>query len=193
MSKVRIALLDEIERRGVDNDYSAVHRADKYLNITRDTGEFLFLFVQATGALRVLEFGTSNGFSTSWLALALPDDGRIVTVDNRLVRHDEAKENFCSLGISDKIDMVHQDFADYLKCSEDYFDLIFLDGDRSLYLSVVDDLLRRLPPGGVIICDNAVSHEAELRSFMHYFDNLEGFSTVLLPLGKGEYVVHRSA
>jgi predicted O-methyltransferase YrrM len=151
------------------------------------------MFVRATRALRVLEFGTSNGYSTSWLALALPDEGRVVTVENRLVRLEEAKDNFCSLGISAKIDLVHQDFADYLKCSEDNFDLIFLDGDRSLYLSLVDDLLRLLPPGGAIVCDNAISHENELRSFMHCFDNLDGFSTVLLPVGKGEYVVHRSA
>ena len=72
-------LLTEIEQFGHDNDSATVERPRKMLNITRDTGEFLAVLVRATLARRVLEFGTSNGYSTLWLASAARDIGGSVT------------------------------------------------------------------------------------------------------------------
>src|SRR2546427_3821075 len=66
------ALLAELERFGKANDGSTTDRTRRMLNITRDTGEFLAVLVRATLARRVLEIGTSNGYSTLWLPSALP-------------------------------------------------------------------------------------------------------------------------
>ncbi|WP_410505410.1 hypothetical protein [Halomonas sp. ANAO-440] len=60
-----------------------------------------------------------------------------------------------------------------------------------MYYPNVNYILRLLSPGGVIICDNAISHKSELMNFMSYFTNQESFSTTLLPIGKGEYVVYK--
>src|SRR2546428_8769017 len=64
------ALLAELERFGKANDGSTTERSRRMLNITPDTGEFLSVLVRATLARRVLEIGTSNGYSTLWLAEA---------------------------------------------------------------------------------------------------------------------------
>lgn len=66
------SLRRELEESGRRNDADQTDRSKKYLNITRDTGELLCLLVGATHAHRVLEIGTSNGYSTLWLASALP-------------------------------------------------------------------------------------------------------------------------
>lgn len=68
MSKSLQALLSELEQFGQENDAAITDRPRRMLNITRDTGEFLRVLVQATRARRVLEIGTSNGYSTLWLA-----------------------------------------------------------------------------------------------------------------------------
>ena len=79
-------LLSELERFGQANDNATVERPRRMLNITRDTGEFLSVLVQATLARRVLEIGTSNGYSTLWLASATRATGGAVTTARRSVR-----------------------------------------------------------------------------------------------------------
>jgi hypothetical protein len=72
-------LLSELERFGEANDNATAERPRRMLIITRDTGEFLSVLVQATSARRVLEIGTSNGYSTLWLASAAGATGGAVT------------------------------------------------------------------------------------------------------------------
>ena len=74
-------LLTELEKFGASNDASTTDRSRKMLNITHDTGVFLALLVKATRSRRILEIGTSNGYSTLWLADAVGDSGSITTVD----------------------------------------------------------------------------------------------------------------
>src|SRR5512136_3079685 len=72
-------LLSELERFGEANDRVTAERPRRMLNITRDTGEFLSVLVRATSARRVMEIGTSNGYSTLWLASAARATGGVVT------------------------------------------------------------------------------------------------------------------
>src|SRR6476661_228898 len=75
-------VLVELEQFGKANDASAAERTRRMLNITRDTGEFLTVLVRATLARRVLEIGTSNGYSTLWLASAARAiGGSVVTIE----------------------------------------------------------------------------------------------------------------
>ena len=74
-------VMEDIELLGIQNDLAQSDRSKKYLNITRDTGEFLSVLVKATSSRRILEIGTSNGYSTIWLASALSDDGKVYTIE----------------------------------------------------------------------------------------------------------------
>lgn len=75
------SVLNELEASGIENDLIQSDKSKKYLNITRDTGEFLAVLVKATKSMRILEIGTSNGYSTLWLASALPEDGTVKTIE----------------------------------------------------------------------------------------------------------------
>ncbi|MNJ60574.1 protein-L-isoaspartate O-methyltransferase [compost metagenome] len=89
----------ELERFGKQHDEAQPSRGGKMLNITRDTGELLALLVQTRGAQAVLEIGTSNGYSTLWLAEAVKRlDGRVTTIERDEKKISLAEANFQRCG-----------------------------------------------------------------------------------------------
>ncbi|HUK64717.1 MAG TPA: class I SAM-dependent methyltransferase, partial [Dongiaceae bacterium] len=104
------ALLSELERFGQANDSTTAERARRMLNITRDTGELLSVLVRATSARRVLEIGTSNGYSTLWLASAArAAGGAVTTVELSGYKVGLAEENFRRSGLASAITLVQDD------------------------------------------------------------------------------------
>lgn len=129
------ALKAELERFGAANDRTVAERSKRMLNITRDTGEFLAVLVRATAARRVLEIGTSNGYSTLWLAeAALAIGGSVVTVEQAAYKLGLAAATFARSGLAHGIVQIQGDAGQYLKDARAAdFDLIFLDSERSQY------------------------------------------------------------
>src|SRR5215470_6570356 len=100
----------ELEQFGKANDASTTERRRRMLNITRDTGEFLVVLVKATLARRVLEIGTSNGYSTLWLASAARAiGGSVTTVELSDSKVELARENFRRSGLASAITLVQDD------------------------------------------------------------------------------------
>src|SRR6266699_6345625 len=100
-------LLDELEQFGQANDGSTTERPRRMLNITRDTGELLAVLVRACVARRVLEIGTSNGYSTLWLASAARAiGGSVTTVEKSRYKIDLAAKNFARSGLASSISEV---------------------------------------------------------------------------------------
>ncbi len=182
-------LLIELEKLGYENDLIETDKNKKFLNITRDTGQFLKLIIKATRAKRILEVGTSNGYSTLWLASGIEQNGHIYTIEKCLAKCQQAKDNFKKSGLIDKITLLQGSAQEIISEKLEPFDLIFLDADRSNYMLMVEDILGILNIGGLIICDNAISHQEELNSFMNYFNSNSQFLTSLVPVGKGEFLV----
>ena len=162
------ALLTELEQFGQMNDSATTDRPRRMLNITRDTGEFLAVLVKATDARRVLEIGTSNGYSTLWLAdAARAIGGSVTTVELSESKLGMASANFARSGLSAYISLVHDDAGEVLKRSPDAgFDLIFLDSERPEYPGWWPDLKRVLRDGGLLGVDNATSHPEQMAPFI---------------------------
>jgi SAM-dependent methyltransferase len=122
------ALLSELEQFGKANDGVNAERPRRMLNITRDTGEFLAVLVRATVARRVLEIGTSNGYSTLWLASAARAvGGAVTTVELSDYKIGLATANFVRSGLARHITLVHDDAGRVLRRSADgAFDFVFL-------------------------------------------------------------------
>lgn len=185
-------LLEQLEQQGLHNDARQQDRQRKYLNITRDTGEFLYWLVKSCQVKRVLELGTSNGYSTLWLAAALPEDGEIITIERDEKKIAEANDNFQRAGVSSRITLLSGDVVEQIQCVPGLVDLVFMDTQRSVYPLLIEPILHRLKPGGVIVVDNAISHAQELEALFAYFEQRPQFTTSLIPVGKGEYLVYNA-
>lgn len=184
------ALLKELETFGLAHDAAPDNRTRRLLNITHDTGEFLSVLVRAMGARRVLEIGTSNGYSTLWLADAAQGiNGSVTTVELSAAKVALARANFARAGLQDRIVQVEGQAGDFLASSADEsFDLVFLDSERSAYCGWLPQIERLLRPGGLVVVDNATSHAQELAPFMQALRCASGWSTSLVPVGKGEFL-----
>ena len=131
------ALKAELERFGRSNDELQTERAQRMLNITRDTGEFLAVLVRATQARRVLEIGTSNGYSTLWLAeAAKAKGGSVTTVELSESKVRMARGTFARSGLSDRIQLLYEDAGRVLDRAEtEAYDLVFLDSPNRWHRS----------------------------------------------------------
>jgi predicted O-methyltransferase YrrM len=180
----------ELERLGAANDRATAERSRRMLNITRDTGEFLSVLVRATLARRVLEIGTSNGYSTLWLAEAAKAvGGAVTTVEYSEYKVGLAAANFARSGLAPYITLVHDDAGRLLERSEPSgFDFVFLDSERPAYPGWWPQLRRVLRPGGLLVVDNAISHVEQLAPFVSLVNADPLFTTSLVPVGNGEFV-----
>ena len=189
------ALLSELERFGEANDNATAERPRRMLNITRDTGEFLSVLVQATAARRVLEIGTSNGYSTLWLASAArATGGAVTTVELADYKVGLARQNFSRSGLAAYITLVQDDAGRVLERAVNAaFDLVFLDAERPEYPGWWPHLKRVLRPGGLLIVDNATSHPEQMAPFVALVKNDADFTTSLVPVGNGEFLAVKAA
>ena len=190
MTRPLESLLAELEQFGKANDGVTTERSHRMLNITPDTGEFLSVLVRATLARRVLEIGTSNGYSTLWLAEAASAiSGTVTTIEASNYKIGLATQNFSRSGLAEFIKLVHDEAGRVLNQSADgTFDLVFLDSERSEYVAWWPHVKRILRPGGLLVVDNAISHVAEMAPFVALVKADPDFNTSLVPVGNGEFL-----
>jgi predicted O-methyltransferase YrrM len=190
MSDQLRSLMAELEQFGPANDSVTTERPRRMLNITRDTGAFLAVLVRATVARRVLEIGTSNGYSTLWLAdAARAIGGTVTTVELSAYKVGLATQNFARSGLAAGITLLHDNAGRVLGHGADgAFDLVFLDSERSEYVGWWPHLKRVLRPGGLLVVDNATSHVEEMAPFVALVEADISFTTSLVPVGNGEFL-----
>ncbi|CAG9296968.1 O-methyltransferase [Celerinatantimonas diazotrophica] len=184
-------LMEDLELLGIENDQAQSDKSKKYLNITRDTGQFLFVLVKAIHASQILEVGTSNGYSTIWLASALSDQGMVYTIEVNPEKVTQASANIGIANLSSKVTQLVGNASDVLADVPGHVDFIFLDADRKEYVTLAEQLFNLLKPGGLLVCDNATSHRDELEEFIYWLNHQSNLSTSLVPVGKGELLVYK--
>ena len=128
------------------------------IDVTPLQGKFLDLLVRISGARRVLEIGTLGGYSTIWLARALPDGGRIVSLESSAHHADVARENLRNAGVMDCVDLRVGRAIDTLPALVDDapFDLIFIDADKQSLADYLEWAMKLSRAGTVIVADNVV-------------------------------------
>ncbi len=147
---------DDFEQRvlGVLKDMDENQRAGN-MNVPLNDGRFLRLLVEAIDAKNVVEIGTSNGFSGTWMALALKrTGGKLTTFEIDHGRAELARKNFARAGVSDIITLIEGDAHEEVTKLKGPIDLVFIDADKPGYPDYLTKLLPLVRPGGLIVGHN---------------------------------------
>ena len=128
------------------------------IDVSAAQGKILCLLAQMAGAKRILEIGTLGGYSTIWLARALPDDGALVTLELEAHHARVAQANLENAGLASKVDIRVGPAVDSLTAmdGEAPFDFVFIDADKQSNTAYVEAAIRLGRPGTTIIVDNVV-------------------------------------
>jgi predicted O-methyltransferase YrrM len=176
------ALLDDLYAEGQDFDARQSDRRDRRRNLEPDAAELLAMVLRIAGARDIVEIGTSNGYSTLWLADATA--GTVTTVD--VAPATEARATAARAGLSGKIVFETADGGDFLAARPDRsVDLLFLDAERPEYPGWWPHPKRVLRAGGVLAIDNVLSHPGEVAPFLRLIAGDPDFTASTVAVGKG--------
>ncbi|PGE97738.1 methyltransferase [Bacillus pseudomycoides] len=192
MNSLELLLL-ELEKYGEEHDSKKEKREEKLRNVSREMGQFLSILIKGCSVQKILEIGTSNGYSTLWLANAAEETkGNVTTVELSSERVAEALMNFEKANLRYRIDIHNQEAGAFLDVQVNRsFDFIFLDSERTQYMWWWENIKRILEPQGFLVIDNATSHAEELAEFIQMIEEDDTFETVLLTFQKGAFVARK--
>jgi predicted O-methyltransferase YrrM len=189
----RRAIADALYAAGREHDAAQADRLERFRNVEPETAALLGVLVRARAAPRVLEIGTSNGYSTIWLAdAAQATKGSLVSLEIDPARSALARAHLARAGLDDVADLRTADAGEALAAfPDDAFDLVFLDAERPAYPGYWPDLVRTLVPGGLLAVDNVLSHAAEVEPFRRLVAADARVTPALVPTGAGVLLVVR--
>jgi len=171
-------LLRELEIFGKSND--------GYYNIPPDTGNLLHILVRSSRAKNILEIGTSNGYSTIWLAEAVKhNNGRVTTVEISEHKVKLAQENFKRANLSDTITIIQGDVLHVIPKLDEKFDFLFIDAVKEDYVKYLKLAYSKLNSNALILADNAIMFEKLMKEYLKYVREHKGLRSVLVPIGSG--------
>ena len=168
------------------------HLKDAYIPVDADQGAMLYVTARAIRARNIVEFGTSFGISTIYLATAArANGGRVTGTELESKKVNVARANVARAGLAQFVDVLEGDAMKTLANVEQPIDLLLLDGWKDIYLPMIRMLTPKLRAGAVVLADNIFTFKKTLRPYVrHMKDRANGFESVTLPLGHGmEYSV----
>jgi predicted O-methyltransferase YrrM len=185
--------LEELYREGREFDAAQPDRLDRRRNLEPDSAELLAVLVRAVRPKRLLELGTSNGYSTIWLAdAALSVESEFTSVELDAERLRQARENLRTVGLGETVNFVVADAGAVLKAAPNgSWEMVFLDAERPAYASYWEDLVRTLTPGGLLVVDNVLSHAEQVAEFRELVSADERVTEALSPTGAGLLMIVR--
>lgn len=185
--------LDEIEREALEAQVPIIRKPMQSLL------KFLLAYAKPK---QILEVGTAVGFSALLMSEYGPADCHITTIEKYEKRIPVARENFKRAGAEDRITLMEGDAADILRELEGPYDMIFMDAAKGQYLHFMEDAMRLLAPGGLLISDNVLQDgdivesrfavtrrnrtiHARMREYLYELKHDPALETVILPVGDG--------
>ena len=186
-------LLEELSEAGAAHDAAEAEHRRRRLNLEPETARLVAVLVRSGRRSRILEIGTSNGYSTIWLAWAARAAGGTVTsIERDAGRMAEAAENLRRAGLLDAVRLVLGDATGVVAGLEGPFDCVFFDADRVSAPQQLRLLLPRLAGDALLLADNVLSHPEEIAGYLAAVEALPGFERVIVPIGRGLSVAHRA-
>ncbi len=166
--------------------------------VATPVARFLHLAIVARRPARVLEIGTAIGYSTAWMALALPPGGRITTIDPDTARTGRARVFWRRLGVDARIEVINAPALKVLPELKNRFEACFIDAIKEEYRRYLDGVLRLMRPGAILVVDNLLwsgrvarpapgeeTSTRALRAFNRRFLHHKHLAATILPVGDG--------
>ena len=168
--------------------------SEEFWNISRQTGNFISMLIKSAGSKNVLELGTSNGYSTLWIADALKyTNGHLTTIEFWEKRQCLAREYIADCGLSDyvtfKIGQAYDIILDELQ--NEQYDLVFIDANKQEYLRFFEAVHPILKKGGIILADNITSHAEKVKPFVDAISSHKEYQSQILDLPDGLLMAYK--
>jgi len=190
----RRTFLAELYEIGRQHDAHEQERGKKMLNLEPDTARLLYILLRSSRRTRILEIGTSNGYSTIWLAwAAYASGGHVISIDRDAHKQALAEANLLRAELREVVDLVCGDATETVAKLPGPFDCVFFDADRYSAPAQLNLLLPKLAPGALLLADNALSHPGEIAAYLQALESLPEFDRIVLPIGKGLSLAYLSA
>jgi predicted O-methyltransferase YrrM len=184
-------LLRRLEAEGLKHDSAETEHSRKMLNLEPATAEVVAMLLQIAGTRNVLEIGTSNGYSTIWIAATVgPSGGRVTSIDKDPQKHALARENLAAVDLLRYVDLRLGDATEIAARLTGPFDCLFFDADRISAPKQLELLLPKLSLPGLLLADNALSHPDQIAGYLARIDEIERISHTVIPVGKGLSVAY---
>lgn len=184
---------------------AAVPDDERMLAITNDTGIYFNIMLKAIHARKILEIGTSTGYSTLWFSDAIKYNSSttgkpIITIEGNPAKVKRARQNFEQAGVADMIEIRQGVAVDVLKeMLADYrneknavqFDFVFIDADKENAINYFDLVFPMVRAGGIIAADNITYPEScvfEMTKYSRYVKGRPDVESVTVPIGNGEEI-----
>ena len=185
------AVLSELEAWGQENDRVQTDRSRKMLNLERETAEMVSKLIIGREAKRILEIGTSNGYSTIWLAASIEPDGRVQSIERNADKQRMARENLERGGLLGRTELLLGDATEIVAALKGPFDAVFFDADRISAPEQLKLLWPKLSPDALLLADNALSHPEEIAGYLAAISARTDFEHSIVSVGKGLSVAFR--
>jgi predicted O-methyltransferase YrrM len=187
-------LADALYAEGVAHDAAEPDRLRRRRNLAPDAAALLGVVLRAMGARSVLEVGTSNGYSTLWLADAVrATGGRVLSVDLDADGQATAAGTLRQAGLEESVELRCADGGQVLRDLPDGSqDVVFLDSERSEYEGWWPHPVRVLRPGGLLVIDNVLSHPDQVAAVLALIEADPALTQVTVPSGKGQVFAVRT-
>ncbi|MCK5851749.1 O-methyltransferase [bacterium] len=174
-----------LEKINAEDQVSGKQMLQCLRQIPPETGELIALLAASAPEGQYVEIGTSAGYSTLWLALACRAAGKSITTFEILDEKAKlARETFSLTNVNDVVTFVHGDALEHLpNCKNVAF--CFLDAEKEIYSECYETIVPNMVPGGILVADNAISHENSLRPMLNRALTDNRLDSLIVPIGCG--------
>jgi predicted O-methyltransferase YrrM len=184
--------LSELHASGQAHDESQPDHYKKMLNLEPDTALLMSILVRSSRRRQLLEIGTSNGYSTIWLAwAAAPCGGRVLSIDFNPEKHARADANLHRANLRHVVDLRLGDATEVIPTLAGPFDFVLFDSFKTMEGIQLGLLLPKLAADVLVLADNALSHSEEMAPYLARVAAQADFDHLVVPVGKGLSVAYR--
>ncbi|CAN5909933.1 class I SAM-dependent methyltransferase [soil metagenome] len=179
-------LLAEIQEFGRTFDKSEQVPDKRMRNLNPETAQLVSLLARSGRRTRLLEIGTSSGYSTIWLAWSVQQHGgQVTSIDHSEEKLALAQANLQRAGLSEIVELRHGDATDIVSELDGPFDFVLFDSVQVKPYLQLERLLPKLTKDALVLADNVLSHVADMQPFLDLIDAQPDFDRVVVPVGKG--------